>query len=568
VYQPIRLGGDALFSSNMAVEPESRPHAPVAGVSTRADGFISATAIGTALTTLWSARHFSHDDAFISFRYVERLWSGHGLTWTAGPPVEGFTHPLWILLLAAAHPLPVPLPDLARAFGLLSLGALFFVWTRARLSPDPLLVLAAFPGLILWTLGGLETVPFCLCLLVGYVQTGRILSESGPEPARAPLFAGLAFSAAGLLRPEGAACGLLALGTLVALGKRRSAVAMLVPLALPLAAYGTFRVVWFHDFVPNSARVKVFAIAPRLQIASAWEYLRTGCARFHAFRGAAETAWAPPGLSPFGLSEWLPPTVFGVGFILSRRSRSRLLALLLAAPVLLSAISGGGDHMRGMRLLVPFVALVLAGAASGTPRAPRAFRVLALLTAAWNLACSTAWSVDGDRSAAIGAQIGRYLEHRLPARSVVATNSAGSTAFFAPSQDFLDTLGLNDRVIAARPVTELRTFWQGAPGHRKGDGAYVLARKPDVIVIGPTQGMPANENVRIWFLGDLELAESKEFREQYEGLATFIPIDRSLTSVLPLPADLEAIGSVPFVFYVRRGSPIARALAPQGPRSR
>lgn len=39
------------------------------------------------------------DDAFVSFRYVENLTSGKGLTWNLGHRVQGFTHPLWIFVL-------------------------------------------------------------------------------------------------------------------------------------------------------------------------------------------------------------------------------------------------------------------------------------------------------------------------------------------------------------------------------------------------------------------------------------------------------------------------------------
>src|SRR5882757_2842123 len=44
---------------------------------------------------------FVADDSFISFRYVDRLLEGKGLTWTDGHPVEGYSNLLWVLVLAA-----------------------------------------------------------------------------------------------------------------------------------------------------------------------------------------------------------------------------------------------------------------------------------------------------------------------------------------------------------------------------------------------------------------------------------------------------------------------------------
>ncbi len=42
------------------------------------------------------------DDAFITFRTVENFLHGYGLRWNTGERVQAYTHPLWMLLLAAA----------------------------------------------------------------------------------------------------------------------------------------------------------------------------------------------------------------------------------------------------------------------------------------------------------------------------------------------------------------------------------------------------------------------------------------------------------------------------------
>jgi hypothetical protein len=43
--------------------------------------------------------NFAFDDAFISFRYAENLVEGRGLVFNPGERVEGFSNPLWTLLL-------------------------------------------------------------------------------------------------------------------------------------------------------------------------------------------------------------------------------------------------------------------------------------------------------------------------------------------------------------------------------------------------------------------------------------------------------------------------------------
>jgi arabinofuranosyltransferase len=43
------------------------------------------------------------DDAFITLRTVDNFWNGYGLRWNALERVQVYTHPLWMLLLAAAY---------------------------------------------------------------------------------------------------------------------------------------------------------------------------------------------------------------------------------------------------------------------------------------------------------------------------------------------------------------------------------------------------------------------------------------------------------------------------------
>lgn len=43
------------------------------------------------------------DDAFITLRVVENFLDGRGLTWNTDERVQVYTHPLWLLLLSAAH---------------------------------------------------------------------------------------------------------------------------------------------------------------------------------------------------------------------------------------------------------------------------------------------------------------------------------------------------------------------------------------------------------------------------------------------------------------------------------
>src|SRR3990172_9807094 len=51
------------------------------------------------------------DDAMISMQYARNFAHGQGLVWNAGGEhVEGYSNPLWVLVMAVFHLFPVPPP--------------------------------------------------------------------------------------------------------------------------------------------------------------------------------------------------------------------------------------------------------------------------------------------------------------------------------------------------------------------------------------------------------------------------------------------------------------------------
>ena len=130
-----------------------------------------------------------------------------------------------------------------------------------------------------------------------------------------------------------------------------------------------------------------------------------------------------------------------------------------------------------------------------------------------------------------------------PRAKLVALNVAGATPYFAPEHRFLDMLGLNDPAIARRHPVPRRTEWQNRPGHAKGDGAYVLARRPDFIIIGPAMGAAAEDGL---FLGYVELSESAEFHDCYRREEFSFPADDPWVEASAIRWD-----SVDFIYFRR-----------------
>src|SRR5947207_9423825 len=100
-------------------------------------------AVAIFATYVAIVRHFTADDTYITLRYSRNLARGLGAVYNPiGPPAEGYTSLLWMLLLALPHLAGVDAVLVAKAGSLVATvaaGALVGVWafldgglTRAR----------------------------------------------------------------------------------------------------------------------------------------------------------------------------------------------------------------------------------------------------------------------------------------------------------------------------------------------------------------------------------------------------------------------------------------------------
>lgn len=467
---------------------------------------------------IYRSRGFFHDDAFITLRYAANWLAGHGPVWNPGERVEGFTHPLWLLLVTGLGGLGLDLITAARLLGYTHLAALIAVWIPAGAAPLLLLPVVTLYGLVLWSGGGLEVTGFTLWLVVGAWQT-TVTDErirAGMAASGSAAIAGLAFAAAALMRPEGTGVGLLALFWIALFRVWRTTGAMLVAFVTPLIVYLSFRLWFYGDFLPNSARAKIDGLPMWEQLNLAGEYL-------YRVRG-----------------EWLPVSVLVVLCLLYVRSWKGWLLCLLSGPVWAGLLLGGGDHMPGARLAVPAIVLCLYASAvvvrdrSSTDHPPVWLGLALIAITVWQAAPLLFEEPSFDPAAVYGKTTGRALQERLPAGALVAVATAGSTPYYASQLRFVDTLGINDAVISRRDVPLGVTRWQQVTGHRKGFGRYVLDRRPDVIIMGAAKGW-LGETLRYWFLGDFELLMEPEFYASYTPYKVMIVLysrreDRAVTT--------------------------------------
>jgi arabinofuranosyltransferase len=471
---------------------------------------------------LYRARRYYVDDAYITLRYAERWLAGKGLTWTDGERVEGYTHPLWLLQIALLGRLGVALPDSPRVLGVAYLAAIFAVFQRARALPFSVLVLATLPGLSLWAMGGLETVSFAFWLILAALLTVRIV-ETEKAATRSGALAGSALAAAALTRPEGLAVAVVVAAWVARSRQGLALRGLLIAFAVPVSAWEVLRLAYYGDLVANPARVKLGGYPLLQDVEGGFSYL-----------WACASSWAYAVL----------PALLVLSLATTRRAAAPWI-LAMALPVVAGLLLGGGDHMAGARLFLPAAVLVVFAAGISGQTRPR-WLGPALMTCGAALQAPVALANDRgpDLAVAYGQPTGRFFEQNLPVGSLIAMATVGSTPFLAPSMRFIDTLGLNDRHIARRTVPLGVATWQAMAGHLKGDGAYVLSRAPDVVVLGGPAGN-LGEDPRQWFLTDSELLELPGFREHYRPYGFRLPEDY-------------------LIAYLRKGSAAADTLAMMG----
>lgn len=468
---------------------------------------------------------FFADDAFISLRYAERLIEGKGLTWTEGRPVEGYTNLLWILFCAGLGAVGIDLVDAARYCGQVGTGAavvatIAFV-PLAQITPFSGgaarsfiatmlcgLMVALTPAVAVWTIGGLEQPLVMALLAAGLVAVFRVVerpNSSWPDV----IMAGVALGCLCLTRADGAVLGAgITAGLIFSRSfsaERRKHLLFAAGLAI-LIFLGqlVFRRVYYGEYVPNSAYVKVAFTTDRLM-----DGLR--------YFAAAMPYWG-------GLFFVVLITIID-GL---RRRTSRRFSIVIGATFMAwcaHVLIVGGDIFPAHRHLLPLVPLaaLLVGTFLSSVET-RHFVIRAAIVAvalAW-LAIGTwidpavqrardeRWEWDGK---ALAEVLRNAFGSRRP---LLACEAAGCLPYYSKFPS-LDMLGLNDYHIARQRTSE---FGHSYLGHELGDGKYVLDQEPDIVIFWLTG--ETNEPV---FRSGKELMGDPRFVSAYRFLTLLIRPD-------------------------------------------
>jgi hypothetical protein len=437
--------------------------------------FVLALLVGHGLSF-----RFFIDDAFISFRYAQNLLDGHGLVFNPGEMVEGYSNLLWIWLSAFGMKLGLDPLLWSRILGT---GAMAGVLALApgivrTLAPRATeftavpgrtaqVLLAACGACACWMLAGLETPLFTLWTVLAW----RLALS------RSALGVGIVGVLLVLTRPEGPALAVIFMiwamspgGPDMSFRQLRRWLGWLV-LILGTATF----FIWRHDvygwWLPNTYYAKTGDLAGQF---------RTGL---------------PYSLS-FLLNYLLALTVVGGvaglgGGFATRRTRDFIFGAVLVVFWLVYSSVIGGDMLGMFRFFVPVLpvmiisAVVLAAEAGWLSRLPGAVAFTLILGLA--LLPASLWGKERRlvsihmSEANLGGWIlaGDALAEQLPRKAVIALGPAGYIPWKTGLKAY-DFYGLVDPQIAHQDVE----FTHGYAGHEKHDGALVMERRPDYILIG------------------------------------------------------------------------------------
>lgn len=437
------------------------------------------------------------DDGYIYFRYVERALAGHWWSWSDHmPAVEGYSSPLWYLLLTVSGKLGIAVELASRFWGLL-FAFLTLLGCRElcrvlglgqMVAGMACLLLVLNHGFHYWSTAGLETSLY-MALLV-WASIGIIREKHWLLPV----------ALIGVARPEGPFLLLAILVAMFIVKRDRMALPWLLAALLPMLAWLVLRLAVYGVPLPNTFYAKATGEPLRQLIIG--------------------TAYSLPVLLPLLLvwALWLRDRLKGTV------NQPLMIVAGMCSMLLGIVLLGGGDWMFHFRMLLPLFALVWAAVlfywlhnrwlvrclliVACLPLLLLSVPPYHLLAAFKGEVLPEPYYQEGQMTVQ-SIKLAETIGEAYPDGGLLAVNHAGALPWALPAFDVIDMVGLNDAHIARV---------EGGI-HQKHDADYVLSLKPDLIVLN-SRTKPGTGG--IWYhpgywQGETALVEHPGF-EQYQPL--------------------------------------------------
>jgi hypothetical protein len=471
----------------------------------------------------WRFQFFIMDDAFTSFRYAQNLIDGYGLVYNIGEKVEGYTNFLWTLIIACFMKAGLSPEPTSQVLGVISgcAGIILTFLLSSLIAPKSRFFALIAPLFLsintcfaVWSIAGMEISFFTSLILLA---TTRYIYET-QNREKMPLSPAI-FGIASLARPE----GLLFFGVtfihqaILLLKKRVLPKKLFISLLLFCSIflpYYIWRYTYYGWPLPNTFYAKVGT--------GIEQYMR-GILYIKNFL--------------FEFSGWI---FLVIPFAFRRLNSNLSYILIITISWLLYVVYVGGDALPAYRFLVPILpflylmtqegAVSFYGAVSGKKASVFIFVLIALGTLFTAKNSLSGKSLEGVKIQAsltnVWTIVGKWLRENASPTDSVALSPAGAIPYYSKLYT-IDMLGLNDLHIGHM---RLEGFGKGKfAGHEKGDGAYILSRKPTYILLGNVILLDESEfdfteiPWNNWALrSERELWFNPKFHQIYEQVASHI----------------------------------------------
>jgi hypothetical protein len=490
------------------------------------------------------------DDAYIFFRYSENIANGFGFVWNIGEiPVEGYTSFLYLILLVASNMVTIDLELFAILLGIISSAlTLFFVYLiydhlYAKNLNNPsanlitVIILAISPSYIYWSGAGMETAFYSMFLMLTIYFFLRL--SNSPREA---IIKGVLFGLLCIIRFEAVMFFIAALVylmkdhfTFIKIQINKAEVIFSAAFVLIFGTYFIWRWSFFGYFFPNTYYAKTGGGLQ--QIAGGFLYIINALRLFYGFG-------------------WIP--IFIIVFYIKKSmiTEKEVFLFSISAISILTTILIGGDHFHLGRFVLPVLPLVFVIFPPALDRflSTKSLKLKAhhkvtaiLVVLVLLLMIKPVYQesfkgflnlVDGNKETLVvydqeaetniiewqnGFNImGETLRQIASKDDYIAAVPIGSIGFLSKI-NVIDMVGLVDPVIAHEQFSP-NAVRKWTPGHTKGDGKYILSRKPkyiqltDYLTRKPLE-KPHERSTQ--FVSVKEIWESKEFYQDYE----FYPVE-------------------------------------------
>lgn len=450
------------------------------------------------------------DDDFICYRYARNWILGQGLVFNPGERFEGFTNPLWVMLLAAGMKLGLDPVDVSLTLSILAAGVAAWAVGQAwrerypdAVWPVPALLLAAVPGFAWHAVSGLGTTLLAALLALWFLAWDR-----AARAGRVPWSAGVFLALACLLRQE---CALFALVFAAVELRGRGRVAALLP-CLTLVGWTVFRLVYYGRWFPIPYHVK--QLPQIVDLGYGLRYL-----------------WQATLECGVGLL-----VVLGLFAARGPRDARRAVTTATALGVLLHTIyvvSVGGDFVELSRFFVPSLPLMILLGCAGARSLVSARRLRACLAIAglvsvqwtqfdWTPHGRTFRQLDHEYLEARWARLGKHFALAVAPGTRVAISPIGAFGYYS-RLPLVDILGLtHDGLLEVSPDLAGVSM----KGHHRHDARWVLAQRPELVILGNgVRDLSGVLHINPW---ERDLYQDPEFQRDYQHMLVPIPGDAPL----------------------------------------